>query len=111
MNSYRTVQRCFRRRGAVRYRVAAAGQGNVAPGHTGKGRVGVCSMTPLFILALVTPPAFGAFPSGYASCKVVTTQHTMVSGASDLANYPLAVILTDADLRATANGGLVNNTN
>lgn len=33
----------------------------------------------------------------------------MVSGASDLANYPLTVTLTDADLKTAANGGLVNN--
>ena len=54
-------------------------------------------------------PAFAAFPNGYSYCKVVTTQHTMVSGANDLVNYPLTVILTDMDLRTAANGGLVNN--
>jgi hypothetical protein len=54
-------------------------------------------------------PALAAFPNGYTYCKVVTTLHTMVSGANDLANFPLTVVLTDADLRTTANGGLVNN--
>ena len=68
-------------------------------------------MKSIFTLALVTLPAFAAFPNGYSYCKVVTTQHTMVSGTNDLANYPLTVILTDADLRTTGNGGLVNNTN
>ena len=53
-------------------------------------------------------PAYGAFPNGYAHCKVITTQHSMVSGANDLTNYPLTVILTDADLKTTANGGYVN---
>src|SRR5450759_2098988 len=66
-------------------------------------------MKPLFTLALVALPAFAAFPNGYSYCKVVTTSHTMVSGASDLTNYPLTVILTDGDLRTAANGGLVNN--
>jgi hypothetical protein len=66
-------------------------------------------MRPLFAMALLALPAFAAFPNGYSYCKVVTTQHTMVSGTNDLANYPLTVILTDADLRTTGNGGLVNN--
>ena len=56
-------------------------------------------------------PAFAAFPNGYSYCKVLTTQHTMVSGTSDLTNYPLTVVLTDTDLRTTGNGGLVNNSN
>lgn len=60
----------------------------------------------LFFAAL---PAFAAYPNGYTYCKVVTTSHTMVSGASDLINYPLTVILTDNALRSVANGGLVNN--
>jgi hypothetical protein len=51
----------------------------------------------------------GVYANGYAYCKVVTTLHTMVSGAGDLANYPLTVSLTDADLKTTANGGLVTN--
>jgi hypothetical protein len=68
-------------------------------------------MRPLFAMALLAVPAIAAFPNGYSSCKVVTTQHAMVSGANDLTNYPLTVILTDADLRTTGNGGLVNNAN
>ena len=68
-------------------------------------------MRPLFAVALLAVPAFAAFPNGYSYCKVVTTQHAMVSGANDLTNYPLTVILTDADLRTTGNGGLVNNAN
>jgi hypothetical protein len=64
----------------------------------------------LFPLMLLAVPAF-AFPNGYSYCKVVTTQHTMVSGPSDLTNYPLTVVLTDADLKTVANGGLVNNNN
>jgi hypothetical protein len=50
----------------------------------------------------------GTYANGYTYCKVVTTLHTMVSGAGDLANYPLTVSLTDADLKTMANGGLVN---
>ena len=65
----------------------------------------------LALPALLALPAFAAFPNGYTYCKVVTTGHAMVSGSNDLANYPLTVILTDADLRTTGNGGLVNNSN
>jgi Concanavalin A-like lectin/glucanases superfamily len=68
-------------------------------------------MKPLFTLALVALPAFAAFSNGYTYCKVVTTSHTMVSGSSDLTNYPLAVILTDADLKVTGSGGRVQNSN
>lgn len=63
------------------------------------------SLTALVLLAF---PALAAFPNGYDNCKVVTTQKSMVSGASDLTNYPLTIVLTDVDLRTVANGGLVN---
>jgi len=65
----------------------------------------------LALLVMLTVPAYAAYPNGYTYCKVVTTQHTMVSGSSDLANYPLTVILTDPDLKTVANGGLVNDSN
>jgi hypothetical protein len=68
-------------------------------------------MKPLFTLALLALPAFATFPNGYSYCKVVTTQHTMVSGTNDLTNYPLTVILTDNDLRTVGNLGSVNNAN
>ena len=56
----------------------------------------------------VTPTPF---PNGYGYCKVVTTQRAMVSGVSDLTNYPLTVILTDTDLKTVSNDGLVSNSN
>ncbi|MEO8595982.1 MAG: LamG domain-containing protein [Candidatus Solibacter sp.] len=65
-------------------------------------------MKPLLACALLSLPAF-AFPNGYNYCKLVTTSVSMVSGPSDLANYPLTVMVTDADLKSTASGGLVNN--
>ena len=66
-------------------------------------------VTPLLLaLAILAAPAF-AYPNGYSYCKVVTTKANMVSGTSDLANYPLSVVVTDADLKTTGNGGLVNN--
>jgi hypothetical protein len=68
-------------------------------------------MRKLLFLFLVSFPVFAAFPNGYSYCKVVTTLVSMVSGTSDLPNYPLTVILTDADLKTTVNGGLVNDTN
>ena len=51
------------------------------------------SLKPLLTLALAALPAFAAFPNGYTYCKVVTTQHAMVSGSADLSNYPLTVIV------------------
>jgi hypothetical protein len=62
-------------------------------------------------LLTLTLPAFAAYPNGYAYCKLVTTSVAMVGGTSDLTDYPLTVVLTDADLRTVGNGGLVNNVN
>ncbi|MCU1234547.1 MAG: LamG domain protein jellyroll fold domain protein [Candidatus Solibacter sp.] len=63
----------------------------------------------LFAFGLCALPASASFPNGYSYCKIVTTSHAMVSGISDLVNYPLTVSLTDPDLKTTGNGGLVNN--
>jgi hypothetical protein len=71
----------------------------------------ITALKPIFVLALLALPAFAAFPNGYSYCKVVTTSATMVSGTSDLINYPLTVILADNDLRTVANSGFVNNAN
>jgi hypothetical protein len=65
----------------------------------------------LTLLIVLAAPAYAAYPNGYSNCKVVTTLHTMVSGANDLTNYPLTVVLTDPALKSTANGGGVNNSN
>jgi hypothetical protein len=115
MKSFGTVLKCCcvdaAIAGAARCPDAASGKRNVAPVRAGKPRAGVYAIQPIVFLALLALPAFGAFPNGYSYCKVVTTQHTMVSGTNDLANYPLTLKLTDADLRTTGNGGLVNNTN
>lgn len=48
-------------------------------------------------------------PSDYAYCQVVRTQAAMVSGSSDLINFPLLVRTTDVNLRIPSKGGLVNN--
>lgn len=66
-------------------------------------------MQRIILFALLVLPAFAGFPNGYSYCKVVTTQSAMISGSNDLANYPLTVILTDADLKSAANGGFVYN--
>jgi len=82
-----------------------------ASGLNRKLRAVVSALLPISTLALFALPAVAAFPNGYSHCKVVTIQKSMVSGATALANYPLAVVLADADLRTVANGGLVNNNN
>lgn len=51
----------------------------------------------------------GTGPS-YGHCKLVSTSAGMVSGGSNLSNYPLTVNLpADADLATVANGGYVTN--
>ena len=51
-------------------------------------------------------------PLGYANCRIITVSSSMVSGSSDLSNYPLTANLTGSlnipDLRTVANGGLIN---
>jgi hypothetical protein len=52
----------------------------------------------------------GSVPTGYAHCKVITVSSSMVSGGSDLSNYPLTVNLAaDNDLKV-GGGGYVNST-
>jgi len=69
-------------------------------------------MRKLLLMALCAAPLFAVdYPNGYTYCKVVTTSVTMVSGSSDLTNYPLTVSLTDPDLKTVGNSGLVNDAN
>lgn len=49
-------------------------------------------------------------PTGYLHCKLITVSNTMISGGSNLTNYPLTVILpADNDLRVAGSGGFVQN--
>ena len=52
-----------------------------------------------------------AQPFGYTYAKQITIQSSQVSGGADLSNFPVLISLTDADLRTTANGGRVTNSN
>jgi hypothetical protein len=67
-------------------------------------------MKQLILLFSLSISLFGAVPTDYSNCKVVTTQAAMVSGSSDLTNFPLLIRVSDVNLRTKANGGLVNNT-
>jgi hypothetical protein len=118
MRSYRTALKCvcaaapfaaeFHRHDPA-CSGAAAGTRDVAPLDP-RIQFLIRAIPPLLLALLASlSPAYAAYPNGYGNCKLVTTQHAMVSGNSDLANYPLTVILSDADLKTTANGGLVNN--
>lgn len=48
-----------------------------------------------------------AFSNGYTYRKLVTQDHTKVSGGADLTDFPVLVSVTDARLKTVANGGAV----
>ncbi len=51
-------------------------------------------------------------PSGYLYFKKLTTQESQISvGTASLIGFPVLIRITDADLRSTANGGLVRSAN
>lgn len=52
-----------------------------------------------------------AQPYGYTYMKSVTISSAVVSGTTNLNNYPLLISITDASLRSTVNGGYVTNSN
>ncbi len=52
-----------------------------------------------------------AFTSGYCYRKLISIDHTKVSGSTDLTDFPMLVNLVDPDLRSTANNGQVENVN
>lgn len=49
------------------------------------------------------------FNTSYLKKKQITIDHTKVSGGSNLSSFPVLVSRTDADLKTTGNGGLVQN--
>ena len=51
------------------------------------------------------------YANGYLYRKLITIDHTKVSGGADLTNYPFSYGSTDPDLKNTAYGGKVYNTN
>ncbi len=51
--------------------------------------------------------AEAGWKAGWSYRRSVTIDHTKVSGASDLTNFPLMVTTTDAALKTVANGGKV----
>lgn len=48
-------------------------------------------------------------PFNYTNKKSITINQSMVSGSSDLEDFPVLISFTDADLASTANGGSVEN--
>lgn len=65
----------------------------------------------IFYLLLVACCLGKAQPYGYTYMKSVTISSAVVSGTTNLTNYPLLISITDASLRSTANGGYVTNSN
>ncbi len=51
----------------------------------------------------------GWYNNGWSNRKAVTINHTDVSGAASLTNFPMLFSVTDANLRTVANGGGVGN--
>lgn len=50
-------------------------------------------------------------PFGYTYAKQITIPSSSVAGGADLTDFPVLISFTDANLRATANGGHVTNSN
>lgn len=50
----------------------------------------------------------GTFGNGYQYRRLVTVDHTKVSGGANLSRFPMLVSTTLADLKSTANGGKVH---
>lgn len=64
----------------------------------------------LTLSLLLIPSCFAAYPNGYSYCKTVTiSTTTMISGTSNLTNYPFMLSITDADLKTVGNSGKVQN--
>ena len=61
----------------------------------------------LFLLCVI----LRAQPAGYGFGKQLVIQAGQVSGTAPLNNFPVLVSIVDNDLRSTANGGNVENTN
>lgn len=66
----------------------------------------------LFVLVLlVLPVELFAQLAGFEYRKKFTIDNTLVSGSTDLTNFPVLISLTDADLATVANSGYVTNGN
>lgn len=65
----------------------------------------------LTVLTGLSAISVNAQPPGYAYGKQLSVDAGQVSGSSDLANFPMLVSFTDADLRTEANAGHVANAN
>lgn len=50
-------------------------------------------------------------PFGYGFKKSITISNSMVSGSSDLTDFPMLISFTDAELASTGNGGNVESSN
>src|ERR1700730_15256149 len=51
--------------------------------------------------------ANGWYNSAWSSRKLVTIDHTKISGGSSIGNFPLLFSVTDPDLRVTTSGGSI----
>lgn len=65
----------------------------------------------VFILFLIIANACFAQPAGYGFGKQFMIEASQVSGTAPLTDFPVLISLTDNDLRTTANGGNVENSN
>jgi hypothetical protein len=65
----------------------------------------------VFIIFLIFSYSLFSQPSGYNFGKQIRINASQVSGSGSLTDFPMLVNLTDNDLRTTANGGSVENSN
>ncbi len=76
--------------------------------HTGK-RIHIAIV--IFFMTFLWSDILMAQLPGYSNRKKFSIDNTQVSGVTDLTNFPVLFSFTDNDLRTTANGGNVENSN
>lgn len=64
-----------------------------------------------FLFMLFAKSFLIAQPFGYAYAKSITINSTVVTGTTNLVNFPFLLEIVDPDFKSTANGGLVENAN
>lgn len=65
----------------------------------------------LLILFLLNTLDLLAQPLGYSYARQITIQSSQISGTANHSNFPVLISITDTNLRTTANGGHVTNSN
>jgi hypothetical protein len=73
--------------------------------------VGSLNSTPTPTPTPATPTPTPTPAMNYLYTKLITIDHTKVTGGANLTNFPVLISMTDPDLKTAANGGFVQNSN